>query len=311
MLGAGAAMGIIPVVPAIEQVRAFLKAGYSRAELIPAWKAELEREREERAFEHGRKITVVERIARGVAIIGGVLMLASSWASIGARPAEAERQLMMFLAGSAAGMFGGVLTLIRYDRRTDLSGRLMSWFWKSRVGRWAFKLGGLGLKRSAIAAPATHRPTELAIGMAVDALFEALPKASQKQLADLPKVVRGLEADAMNIRRRVDELNDAVAQIESGKRAVTAHAGSNPLTDRRDALDRDLHAARDDARARMADAVTALEGIRLNLLRLTAGAGSIDSLTADIAVARDVSDEVRRLLEGHREVEAHLAKKSE
>jgi hypothetical protein len=61
----------------------------------------------------------------------------------------------------------------------------------------------------------------------------------------------------------------------------------------------------------MADAVTALEGIRLNLLRLTAGAGSIDSLTADIAVARDVSDEVRRLLEGHREVEAHLAKKSE
>ena len=33
----------------------------------------------------------------------------------------------------------------------------------------------------------------------------------------------------------------------------------------------DLHAARDAAKQRLADAVTALEGIRLNLLRLTAG----------------------------------------
>lgn len=87
----------------------------------------------------------------------------------------------------------------------------------------------------------------------------------------------------MNIRRRVDQLTDA--------------AGG----------DRALLAERDDARARLASAVTALEGIRLNLLRLTAGAVTIDSLTADLAVARDVSDDVRRLLEGHREVETHLA----
>ena len=76
---------------------------------------------------------------------------------------------------------------------------------------------------------------------------------------------------------------------------------------RRDALDRDLHVARDAAKQRMADAVTALEGIRLNLLRLTAGAGSVDSLTADLAAARDVAEDVRRLLEGRQEVEAHLS----
>jgi eukaryotic-like serine/threonine-protein kinase len=284
MLAAGAAMGIIPVIPAVEQTRTFLKAGYTRAELIPALKTELEREREERVFEHGRSMTVAERVTRAMWICSTTLTGASVWALSGR---VTDRDFMMFLAGSGFALVGGVLHLVRYDRRTDLSGRVMSWFWKSRFGKLMFRLGGVALKRSAIAAPATHRPTELAIGLAVDALFEALPKATQKQLADLPAVVRGLEADAMNIRRRVDELNDAAA------------------------IDPDMLAARNDAKARMADAVTALEGIRLNLLRLTAGAGSIDSLTADLSVARDVSEEVRRLLEGHREVEEHLSKRAE
>lgn len=303
-LGAAAAMGLIPVGPAIAQARDFLRAGYSRAELIPAWKAELEREREERAFEYGRKMSIVERVSRGVAAIGGVLMTAGLVAMWRTGGNQVDRNILIYIMGASAAVLGGVLTLTRYDRRTDLGGRVMSWFWRSALGRWAFKVGGINLKKSAIAAPATHRPTELAIGLAVDALYEALPKPSQKQLADLPKIVRGLEADAMNIRRRVDELNDAVAHIENGKRSGTS--ATTGIAEQRDSIDRDLHTARDEARARMADAVTALEGIRLNLLRLTAGAGSIDSLTADLAVARDVSDEVRRLLAGHREVDEHL-----
>jgi serine/threonine-protein kinase len=282
MLAAGAAMGLIPVVPAIDQVRAFLKAGYSRAELIPAWKTELEREREERLFEHGRATTAAERVARGLWIVSATVTGATVVAS-DAAPRLTDANFMVFLAGSGFALVGGVLHLVRYDRRTDLSGRVMSWFWNSRVGKLLFKAGGMALKKSAISAPATHRPTELAIGMAVDALFESLPKASQKQLADLPKVVRGLEENAMNIRRRVDQLTDAAA--------------GDPA----------LLAERDTARARLAHAVTALEGIRLNLLRLTAGVATLDSLTADLAVARDVSEDVRRLLEGHREVETHLA----
>jgi len=82
------------------------------------------------------------------------------------------------------------------------------------------------------------------------------------------------------------------------------------LDDRRAALDADLQATRDAAQRRLAQAVAALEGIRLNLLRLCAGAGSVDSLTADLAAARDVGEEVERLLSGHDEVAALLARPS-
>ena len=74
------------------------------------------------------------------------------------------------------------------------------------------------------------------------------------------------------------------------------------------ALDADLRATRGAAQQRLADAVAALEAIRLNLLRLCAGGGSVDSLTADLSAARDVGAEVDRLLAGHEEVAALLAR---
>jgi hypothetical protein len=97
-----------------------------------------------------------------------------------------------------------------------------------------------------------------------------------------------------------------VAKIDASKRAESATQAREIHADRREALDRDLHAARDEAKQRLADAVTALEGIRLNLLRLTAGTGSVDSLTADLAAVREVSDGVRFLLEGQAEVDRVL-----
>jgi hypothetical protein len=78
------------------------------------------------------------------------------------------------------------------------------------------------------------------------------------------------------------------------------------LMERRDALDREVALSRNAAKQRLADAVTALETIRLDLLRLTAGAGGVDSLTADLAEARAVSVEVGRLLLARDEVEAEL-----
>lgn len=203
------------------------------------------------------------------------------------------------------GNVGGLLALWRYDGRTALSRRLTGWFLKSRLGRWAFRLAGLGLDRSALASQATHRPTELAIGMAVDSLFDALPKATRQRLAELPAVVRNLEADAMRIRQKVEQLNHASTKIGSAAR-YTPGPSAGGVTDRRDALDRDLDAARDAAKQRLAEAVTALETIRLDLLRLTAGAGSVESLTADLTEARAVSEEVGRLLQARDEVEAQL-----
>jgi len=52
--------------------------------------------------------------------------------------------------------------------------------------------------------------------------------------------------------------------------------------------------------------VKALETIRLNLLRLHAGSGSVQSLTTDLGLAREVAAEISLLLAGRREIEREL-----
>lgn len=284
-------------------MRALLKSGYTRDDLAAVWNRELQLDQEERAFEHGRTAGPLEGASRWAFAFGWGTIV---FATLAAGPALEFGEVVGPLAWMAA-LVGGLLSLWRYDGRTSLSRRLAGWFLNSRLGRWAFGLAGLGLDRSALASLATHRPTELALGMAVDSLFDALPKAMRLQLAELPSVVRHLEADAMKIRQRVEQLNDVATKVGPGMRNTPGRSAAGGVIERRDALDRDLGAAREAAKQRLADTVTALETIRLDLLRLTAGAGSVDSLTADLAEARTVSAEVDRLLDARAEVEALLS----
>ncbi len=57
---------------------------------------------------------------------------------------------------------------------------------------------------------------------------------------------------------------------------------------------------------RLKDAVAALETIRLNLLRLHAGTGSVRSLTTDLGLAREVARSISAQVEGFREIEEAL-----
>ncbi len=284
-------------------IRRLLKSGYTREDLVASWNRELQFDQDERALEHGHSAGLVERAARWAVPLGWGNIIAAT--ALGGPFHDAS----MWLGGSGwtAAFLGGVVSLWRYDGRTALSRRLTGAFVKSRLGRWAFGLAGLGLDRSALAPLATHRPTALAIGLAVDSLFDALPKQTRLQLAELPSVVRRLEADAMKIREKVEQLNDVAAKAGTGMRIATERLAAGVVIERRDALDRDLSAARDAAKQRLADAVTALETIRLDLLRMTAGSGSVDSLTADLTEARAVSEGVGRLLDAHNEVETLLA----
>jgi hypothetical protein len=68
----------------------------------------------------------------------------------------------------------------------------------------------------------------------------------------------------------------------------------------------DLQVERDLVQRRLGDAVKALETIRLNLLRLHAGSGSIQSLTTDLGLAREVAQDVNLLLAAEREIDEDL-----
>jgi eukaryotic-like serine/threonine-protein kinase len=286
------------LVGMVGQIRALLKSGYTPEDVLAGWSRELQSDQEERAAEHGRTPGPLERISRWAFPLGVT-------ASIVSTALHMPFAFWLDVAGWF-GIFFGVAGLWRYDGRTALSRRLLGRFLRSRLGRWACGLAGIGLNRAALASLATHRPTELGIGMAVEALFEALPRETRTQLAELPSVVRRLEADATKMREQVESLNDAAAKAGRDLRRLPSQPGADALLDRRGDLERQLVEARDAARQRLADAVTALERIRLDLLRLTAGAGSVNSITLDLVEARALNGEVDRLLEAHTEVEAHL-----
>ena len=160
--------------------------------------------------------------------------------------------------------------------------------WNSRAGEWlARRLGAP--ERSRAVGGGVFRATEVALGVAAGELFAALPKAYREQLAELPATVAALEARAAEARAEIDVV------------AALAPSGSG---------DADVLAARRNAAAaRLADSVAALEGIRLDLLRLHAGAGDLAPLTTLMDAARVLREHVGRLADAQREVDAAMVRR--
>ena len=67
-----------------------------------------------------------------------------------------------------------------------------------------------------------------------------------------------------------------------------------------------MESTREAAQEKLRKAVAALETIRLGLLHMHAGSGSVESMTMELESAQDLSDDMENLLEGHREVERIL-----
>lgn len=145
-------------------------------------------------------------------------------------------------------------------------GKLFNRLLRGRFGRWMFRVSGVGL-RAEPALPADGERTELALGRAVDDLYRGLPDHVRRQLGDVPGLIAGLEADALTLR---------------------AHAGTP------------------QGASRLATAVAALETLRMDLLRLHAGTGSLDELTRDLEAVRRLGDDVDAQVAGWRGAEEVL-----
>ena len=154
--------------------------------------------------------------------------------------------------------------------------------WNSRAGEWlARRLGAP--ERSKLAGASAFRATEVALGVAASELFSALPKEYREQLAELPAIVDALESRAAAARAEIEALA-TLAPNESGGAEVLA-------------------ARKKTAASHLADSVAALEGIRLDLLRLHAGAVDLAPLTTLMDAARVIGEDLGRLAEAQREVE--------
>jgi serine/threonine-protein kinase len=171
-------------------------------------------------------------------------------------------------------------------------GGLRTAFWNSKLGSWT---GALLSRGRTAPQQVLNRPTEAALGLAAGELFAALPTAYRRDLRTLPDVVARLEARAARIREHVDELTALAANAE---REFT------PAQDERarEATAR-LVAQRDSARRDLAQAIAALEGIRLDLLRLHGGVDRTDTVTSLLEQARRVEQDLDALVGAQAEVE--------
>lgn len=285
-----------PFLIVARRARRIVTAGLQREDLIQALETENARRREELAFVYGEDhaakarsmIRWSRRLLLGSLACFGIAAVASSGA--------------WFVAGSVV-LLAGAIAGGRGSERSDRRGRRRLKFWRSRFGRWLFKLASLGRPVVQGTQTFSNRPTEFAIGMAVAGLFESLPKETRRELGNLPEVVQGLEEDAQRMRARVEELSEVLGHAST---AAAHDDPDSPLHAKRHKAVDDIRNARDQAQHRLTEAVAALENLRVDLLRMRAGTVNLESVTASLGAARELAAEVDRLLAGHEEIERSL-----
>jgi serine/threonine-protein kinase len=287
---------LVPLGVLTRSASKLLEAGYGYADLGVAFKAEIERSSEERAFGVGRAESKLERVLRWISTVS----VATVGVLLPAVILNVHRPGALFFVTITVGVTTGFGKLIMLQRRRDVDAEFWGRLWTGRFGRWLFGVARMFTGAKALPASLTHRPTELALGMAAEQLYDTLPKVTRQQLRELPDVVHRLEQDAQRMRARLEELQQALADV--GQRGTPEPS----IAARHDRIVADLTAERDLVQQRLKDAVAALETIRLNLLRLHAGTGSVHSLTTDLGLAREVARSISAQIEGFREVESSL-----
>jgi serine/threonine-protein kinase len=292
----------VPFAYMTNAARRLLNLGFAHRDLDAAFKAEAERSKEELTVE--RRVTPY-RLERWLPAITKaawatyVVTLAATviimnmypqwqWVRSGFR---VYPWLMLSMTFSGIAAIGTSIALIALrQRHQDVDNEFWSKIWVGRVGRWAFRLAAKLLPPGVRPSAMTHRATELSLGMAAEQLFDSLPKETRQALGDIPGVLRRLQDDAQELRKRHESVNDAIA--EAGDATSVEYA--------------EVREMRDALHAKLADAVGALETIRLNLLRLHAGSTTVESVTTHLDLAAEVSAEVERLIAAHGEVERAL-----
>lgn len=282
------------------QARKLLKAGHTLEDARLALQLDVTRWNEEVRFEVGGRMKTVDRVATAVAVIGLVGGIGAFGAVIFGAAAPPFLATLAGL-GIVIGLGATIFKVVPGAKPAELAGKGLLKIWGGRVGDWVFKLGGFRLRDAAPVGIGAYRPTEMAIGLAANQLFEELPRETRRELAGLPDTVQKLEKDARALRLQVNELNSVLAEIGDDPAAPGGKA--------RVRVRGEVEATRDEAEARLREAVTALEQIRLGLLRMHAGERVLQSVTMELQAAQDLSHDMANLLEGRREVERLLAER--
>ncbi|HUQ45293.1 MAG TPA: serine/threonine-protein kinase, partial [Gemmatimonadaceae bacterium] len=291
-----AAITSLPLLPIVgfhlNQARRQFRAGHTIADLRSALEIARRERAESEALAREDDEAVTHRVLR-LATVGSATWLAVTLGFLLQGTIHENRTGIEWLLVPLL----GTMTLGAVSNALDVQfipARIRDWWqtgirerlWNSRAGEWVARRLGAP-ERSGAVGGGVFRATEVALGVAASELFAALPKSYREQLSELPATVAALEARAAEARAEIDAL---AALAPSGS------ADADVIGTRRAA-----------ASAHLAESVAALEGIRLDLLRLHAGAGDLAPLTTLIDAARLLGEDVSRLADARREVDGAAA----
>lgn len=286
--------GLLPGSVIAWEARKLLKAGYALEDVRHALDRDVKRRNEELAFEYGMEYGWYDRLLKAGAVGGlGIALVLAVVMLLGVLAVE---PFLLYSLG--VGVLSGGIYSYRAQRRRDAPGERLRKVMEGRLGEWLFRIGSWTAGRRLPAGSATHRPTELAIGMAADRLFQDLPRDVRRELGDVPATVRALESDVRTLREELTEMDRILAEIGRDPR--------QPGAEERKVVRGEVVAMRDAVQARLTETISALETVRLGLLRLHAGDGTVAGVTMELDAARHVSEDIEGLLAGRKEVERLL-----
>jgi predicted Ser/Thr protein kinase len=286
-----AAIASAPLVPIVgfhlNQAHRQFRSGHTLAELRAALEIDRRERAETEAVARDQGEPRIHRVLRA-ATVGSATWLAVTFGLILQEVLPEPRGLALFallplLTTMGLGAVSNALgvqfipTKIRAWWQAGIRDRL----WNSRVGTWLARRLGAPEQSRAVGG-GVFRATESALGVAAAELYEALPREYRQQLRDLPAIIESLEARAAEARAEMEVL------------AGTAPSASGAEV---------LAARRSAAKQHLGESVAALEGIRLDLLRLHAGSSDLAPLTTLLDAARHVGEDLRRLAEAQDEAE--------
>jgi hypothetical protein len=306
-------LGAVSLIPMMTRLRRILGDGFIPDDLHAALREHQLVRSEEVEYERrqsSKRVQRAMRISLGASVGGLSLgtffvwrLSTMPWTPSTNKAIETfGMQLLGLMFFSACMLTISGVSVVGEFARFRLASRLASAsisFWKGKWGTRLAKLASIGLTPVARKGLGMPMLTEIALGRATDHLFEALPKASRRQLAALPETVRRIEADAGKLRVTIAALDDQLAAFERGD--DTPHEGQ------RARMAEELRGARTLATQRLGMMVAALETIRLDLLRLQMGSAGLESVTASLDAARQIGDQIAGSVAAQREVERFLA----
>ncbi len=289
LLAAIASLPLLPVVGFhLNQAKRQFRAGHTLADLRAAIGIARREQDDAEALSNADEESGTRKLLRGATVASAMTLAMTTAAMLfSANYGEPIRAIFVIVPLLTTMLLGAVSNALDVS---FIPKRVRAWWqtgvrdrlWNSSAGDWlAGKLGAPAHSRAPVGAGG-FRATEAALGAALGELFAALPDAFRVDLAELPATVEALEAHAAAARAELD----VVAAL-----APSGTADSELLAVRRAT-----------AAGQLAASVAALENIRLDLLRLHAGAGDVAPMTTLLDAARVLSQDAVRLAAAQQEV---------